>query len=156
MSSYLTFYLVPKKTKTKYVRNESDDIVEEEVQLTQEPLALMSYCRSSGVYQAYYETLHPAYAGDEDKYSELTYSDSILVCEEYDEEYINSVKSRLDSLYKILNAKYDSEIVDDIMSLEEYLEDNKIISESLHNISRIVYEVTKGYGDFEKVLINID
>ena len=155
MSSYLTFYLVPKKSKTKYVRIENNDIVEEKVQLTQEPLALMSYCRSSEIYQAYYENCHPAYAGSEDKYSELTYNESKYVCEEYEDNILRT-KKRLDSLYKIIKEKYDPELVEEIMSAEDYINECKETLETLRNISRIVYEVTEGYGDFEKVLINID
>lgn len=156
MSSYLTFYLVPKKSKTKYVRNEETDETEEQkIQLSQEPLSLMYYCRSSEIYQAFYENLHPAYAGKEDKYSELTYRDAKYVCEQY-EDTILRTKKRLDSLYKIIKEKYDPELVDEIMSAEEYLSDCKETLNILENISRIVYEVTTGYGDFEKVLINID
>lgn len=69
MSSYLTFYLVPKKTRKKYDYNKDDGHTEIEVELsTGTPLALMSYSRSNDIYRAFNETLNPAYAGMEEKY----------------------------------------------------------------------------------------
>jgi hypothetical protein len=51
---------------------------------------------------------------------------------------------------------YSSELWDDIHSMEEYLKQQQNCVEELKHISSIVYEVTEGYNDFEKVLINID
>lgn len=152
MSSYLTFYLVPKKTKTKYDKDDK----EIEVELTQEPLSLLSYCRSSDIYQAYYENLHPAYCGNEEKYTELTYLDAKEVRDTYKRECVESTEKRLKVLYKIIRENYNEDITEEILSAESYLSDCKNTLELLNTICDIVYEVTEGYGDFEKVLINID
>lgn len=152
MSSYLTFYLVPKKTKTKYDKDDK----EIKVELTQEPLSLLSYCRSSDIYQAYYENLHPAYCGNEEKYTELTYQNATDVRDTYNEEYVKATDKRLQILYKMLRENYNSDIAEEILSAEEYLSECKSTLELLNTICAIVYEVTEGYGDFEKVLINID
>ena len=155
MSSYLTFYLVPKKKKTKYVK-EDDDWKEVEVELPQEPLTLFYYTRSSDVYQEYYETLHPAYCGSEEKYTELTYNDSQLVVTEFKED-LDKAKKRLEIDYKMLKESgYSSELWDEIHSFEEYVEEKNITLQKLEHISDIVYDICEGYTDFEKVLINID
>ena len=151
MSSYLTFYLVPKKTKTKYTSEG-----EVEVQLPTEPLSFIYYCRSSEVYQAYYENLHPAYCGNSDKYTELTYEDAMLVVREYEED-VNKVRNRLKINYKILKEGcYSDEIWEDIHSMEEYLSELEETLKDLKYISKLVYTVTEEITDFEKVLINID
>ena len=157
MSSYLTFYLVPKKTKKRYDYNKDDGSSEIEVELsTGTPLAFLSYSRGSEIYQAFNETLNPAYAGMEEKYTELTTADCDLVITELEKE-IKSTEKRLKINYKMLKeGGYSSELWEDIHTMEEYLEEQKQILEEVHYISSFVYECINGYNDFEKVLINID
>lgn len=157
MSSYLTFYLVPKKTKKRYDHNKDDGSSEIEVELsTGTPLAFLSYSRGNEIYQAFNETLNPAYAGMEEKYTELTTADCDLVITELEKE-IKSTEKRLKINYKMLKeGGYSSELWEDIHSMEEYLEEQKQILEEVHYISSFVYECINGYNDFEKVLINID
>jgi len=157
MSSYLTFYLVPKKTKKKYDFNKDDGHSEIEVELSKgEPLVLMSYSRSSDVYQAYNDELNPAYCGMEEKYTELTYEDSKRVCSEFEKD-MKETKQRLEIDYKMLKeGGYNSELHEDIQSFEKYIAEQKATLEELKFISNLVYEVAEGYTDFEKVLINID
>ena len=153
MSSYLTFYLVPKKSKEKYndEKNSYDTI-----ELQTEPLSLMYYCRSSEVYQIYYKELNPAYCGNEEKYTELTYEDTKRVIREYESE-IKEIEDRLSVDYKILKESgFSDELYDEIHSKEDYLYDKKIALKDLQYISDLVYTVTEDVNDFEKVLINID
>lgn len=157
MSSYLTFYLVPKKTKKKYDFDKDDGSTEKEIELSKgEPLVLTSYSRSSDVYQAYNDTLHPAYCGMEDKYTELSYEDSQMVVREFEKELIKS-KERLDIDYKMLKeGGYNSELWEEIHSWEEYVKEQTSTLEVLKFISSLVYEVYEEWTDFEKVLINVD
>lgn len=157
MSSYLTFYLVPKKTKKKYDFNKDDGSTEIEVELSKgEPLCLMSYSRSSDIYQAYKDELNPAYCGMEEKYTEVTYEDSKRVCRSFEDE-IKDTKQRLEIDYKMLKeGGYNSDLWEEIQSFEKYYAEQKSVLEELKIISSLVYEVTKGYTDFEKVLINVD
>lgn len=157
MSSYLTFYLVPKKSKKRYDYNKDDGHTEIEIELSKgEPLCFMSYSRSSEIYQAYNDTLHPAYCGMEDKYSELTYEDSQEVIREYEKE-IKDLEERLKIDYKMLKeGGYSSELWEDIHSMEKYHSEKKEVLEELRMISHLVYECVDGYNDFEKVLMNID
>lgn len=158
MSSYLNFYLVPKKTRKMYDYNKDDGHTEIEVDLaTGEPLLFMSYSRSNDIYQAYNETLNPVFIGmKEPQYSELTYENAKQVVNEYEED-LNKTEERLKIDYKMLKeGGYSSELWEDIHSMEEYLKQQQKCVEELKYISSIVYEVTEGYTDFEKVLINID
>lgn len=157
MSSYLTFYLVPKKTKKKYDFNKDDGHTETEVELsTGTPLALVSYSRNNEIYRAFNETLNPAYAGNEEKYTELTTDGCKQVIDDLESE-IKSTEKRLTIDYKMLKeGGYSSELWEDIHSMEEYLTEQKETLESVKNVYGFVYECTEGYNDFEKVLINID
>lgn len=56
MSSYLSFYLVPRAHP-------------------EEKLLLQSFSRSNEVYQRFSDNLNIAYAGNEEKYTKLTISD---------------------------------------------------------------------------------
>ena len=157
MSSYLTFYLVPKKTRKKYDFNKDDGHTEIDVELsTGTPLVLVSYSRSNEIYRAFNETLNPAYAGMEEKYTELTTDGCKRVIEDLESE-IKSTEKRLEIDYKMLKeGGYSSELWDDIHSMEEYASEQKETLESVRHICSLVNECTNGYNDFEKVLINID
>jgi glucosamine 6-phosphate synthetase-like amidotransferase/phosphosugar isomerase protein len=151
MSSYLTFYLVPKKTKKKYSNGE-----EIEIELSTEPLSFIYYCRSSDIYQAYNDNLHPAYCDSEDKYTELTYQDAMSVVKEYEKD-VKKTRKRLELDYKILQKSgYSEEMWEEIHSFEEYLEKQEQVLKDLNYIAEIVYDITEGVSDFEKILINID
>ena len=152
MSSYLTFYLVPKKTKTKYTPEGAVKVQLPDI----EPLSFIYYCRSSEVYQAYYENLHPAYCGDDEKYTELTYEDAMLVVKKFEED-VERVRNRLKIDYKILKeGGYSEEVWEDIHSMEEHLSELEETLRDLKYIARLVYSVTEDINDFERVLINID
>lgn len=157
MSSYLTFYLVPKKTRKKYNFNKDDGNTEIEEELsTGKPLALFSFSRSNNIYQAFNETLNPAYAGMEEKYTELTTDGCKRVIEDLETE-IKSTEKRLEIDYKMLKeGGYSSELWEDIHSMEDYLSEQKETLEEIKEIMYIVQECTDKYNDFEKVLINID
>lgn len=148
MSSYLNFYLVPKK--------------KDEVQ-NPKPLLFQSHCRSSNIYKTFYEELNPAYIGngDEYQYSDLS-ADDVLYC-------INRAKRDLEITEKNLNNKIDAyktimgpniespnldDIIDSYICTKEYIEELK---ENIVDLQGI-YDWVDGikYTDFEKVLINID
>ena len=138
MSSYLAFYLVPKGEDKK-------------------PLMFTSYSRSTGVYQAYYEELHPAFIGngDEPNYTELTPEKALQV--------VNAAKDNLKKAETALNnriAAYkelgnmSDEAIQDIAETKDYIEGLKYNLAELQCIYCWVGDIE--YSDFEKVLINID
>ena len=138
MSSYLTFYLVPKGEDKK-------------------PLTFISYSRNNDVYQSYYEELNPAYIGngDEPNYTELTPEKALQV--------VNAAKDNLKKAEKALNNRISAykelndtseEAIQDIASTREYIEELKEGLAELQCIYNWVSDIE--YSDFEKVLINID
>lgn len=154
MSSYLTFYLVPKKITGKY--NFQTEQIEETEVSKGIPLVYDSYSRNSDVYQAFWESLHPAYCGNEEKYTELTPQKVEQVLADR-REYISKVEFRLNTLYEMLkNGGYNEDLFSEIMSTSEHLkEENEALNE-IKAISKMVYSIYEGYGDFEKILINVD
>ena len=138
MSSYLTFYLVPKGENQK-------------------PLMFTSYGRSTNVYQAYYEELHPDFIGnsDEPNYTELTPEKALQV--------VNAAKDNLKKAETALNnriAAYkelgnmSDEAIQDIAETKDYIEDLKCNLTELQCIYCWVGDIE--CSDFDKVLINID
>lgn len=142
MSSYLTFYLVPKGEDKK-------------------PLALISYSRNSEIYQAYYENAHPAFYGNGDKpnYTELTKDLSHRVVNELKEEldkYEKSHEAKIKALQALpkLEGEALEEYLQETSSGVEYINDLKDTLKFAGFIDDIVSDLE--FSDFEKILINID
>ena len=157
MSSYLTFYLVPKKTRKNYYYDENKDRSEKEIELSKGlPLALYSYSRSNEIYQAFTQNLSVAYCGNEEKYTDLTVGMCDDVIDSIKED-INNAEERLNVDYKMLKESgYSSEMYEEIHSEESYIKDLKSTLDLAKEIRNMVVECTDGYNDFEKVLINVD
>lgn len=155
MSSYLSFYLVPKKTKMRYTYDENGGHKEEIKISDGKPLYLMCYSRNSDIYQSFNETLNVAYVSNEEKYTELTYEDAKRVVSEFEND-IKITEKRLETDYKMLKeGGYHDDLFSEIQSMENHLSEQKESLEELKYIASSVYEWTNN-TDFEKVLINID
>lgn len=142
MSSYLTFYLVPK----------GDD---------KKPLALISYSRNNDIYQAYYENAHPAFIGngDEPNYTELTKELSNYVVNELREdlskyEKVHEAKIKALQALPKLEGEALEEYLQETTSTIDYINDLKDTLRFIEFIDDIVNDLE--YSDFEKILINID
>ena len=148
MSSYLNFYLVPKKKE-----GQSEE---------SEPIHLMSYSRNSDVYQNYYDYLNPAYySGADDKvnYTELTPHDAQYVVDKAREDLLKSEKSFDDMVtaYKSLDNLPKDTLEDyilDYTSRKQYIDELKDGIRELEFIASLVKDLE--FSGFEKVLINID
>ena len=99
MSSYLSFYLVPRAHP-------------------EEKLLLQSFSRSNEVYQRFSDNLNIAYAGNEEKYTKLTISDVESVIQDIDaditieeiistKEYIRDLQSTRDYISFIRDVLTD-------------------------------------------------
>lgn len=156
MSSYLSFYLIPKKSK-KYFYTKDDSSSNTEIKISEGlPLLFMSYSRSSDVYQAYYTALNPAYCGLEEKYTDVSYEDSQRIVNEFKSD-IEGLEQKLKVSYKILKeGGYNSELWEEIQSSESYLIEQKEVLAELEFISNFIYEIYSDVTDFEKVVINVD
>lgn len=144
MSSYLNFYLVPKKKEGQ----------EEEPK----PLLFQSWSRNTSVYQAFDENLNIVYTGNEKVYTEITPS-KVKGVIEYIEEDLKKVKKRLKETIKLFKdtAITSLEIYEsyqnDCLSTQEYIEE---LEEQIADLQGILTWVSDlEYTDFEKVLANI-
>ena len=79
MSSYLSFYLVPRAHP-------------------EEKLLLQSFSRSNEVYQRFSDNLNIAYAGNEEKYTKLTISDVESVIQDIDADITKAETRRTEFL----------------------------------------------------------
>ena len=146
MSSYLNFYIVPRKREG----------AEEEPK----PLCLMSYSRNSPVYQHYSEIINPVFIGNDDeyKYTELTLNDVDRVVNSVKED-LENVKKRFDlrvSAYKELGKDVDNDAIDDFTSTKEYIQELEDEIKELQFIANIIHDIFSNYTDFEKVYVNVD
>ena len=142
MSSYLTFYLVPKGEDKK-------------------PLALVAYSRNSEIYQAYYENAHPAFYGNgkEPNYTELTKDLSHHVVGKLKEdlyEYEKAHEAKIKALQALPKLEEEAleEYLQETSSGVEYINDLKDTLRFAGFIDDIVSDLE--FSDFEKMLINID
>ena len=136
MSSYLTFYIVPKEEGSQ-------------------PIPLISYTRSSDVYQYYKDNAYPAFIGngDEPEYSEVTLEKMDWVLEDLRRD-INKATSRMSEYEK--HAAGNMDIIEEIISQKEYVSDLQYALNKLEFIRDIVEESTHSWTEFDKVLCNVD
>ena len=136
MSSYLTFYVVPKAEGSK-------------------PLALVSYTRSSAIYRCFNETLNVAYIGigDEPQYTELTVNKVNEVIKDMKDE-IEGNKKRIAEYEK--HAAGNTDIIEYIIELKE---DTEILEYFLHKaeyIKDLVEKASNSWNEYNKILCNVD
>lgn len=136
MSSYLTFYIVPKTEGAK-------------------PISLISYSRSSDIYQYFNENINPAFIGieDEAKYTELTLEKVDIVLEDLNKS-IDKTNNRILEYQKY--AAGNMEIIHEILNDKEYLEELKYTLHKIEFIRDLVDESKYSCSGYSKVLCNID
>lgn len=155
MSSYLTFYVIPKKTKPYYKKDGTSEAVEVSKGV---PLALMSFSRNSNVYQSFYAYLSPTYIGDnEPKYDELEESDMTYVINKLRED-LEDAKTRHQNKLKVLGALtgfHDYDTLNQLIDEEDFIKEKEENLNELIWLKSFLFEIK--YGDFEeKILMNID
>lgn len=137
MSSYLTFYLVPKAEDSK-------------------PLSLISYSRSSDVYRYFNDTLHVKYITNNEgevQYTELT-TDMV-------DEVLNDLKNDISKAEKRIleyekHTSGNTEIIEYILEQKEYIEDLEWALHKIEFIRDLVYEASCSGNKYNKVLCNVD
>ena len=132
MSSYLSFYLVPKAHP-------------------EERLLLQSFSRSNEVYQRFFDNLSIAYAGNEEKYTKLTVSDVESVIRDLDDD-IAKAEARRVEYEKFCHG--NSELIEEMISTKEYIRDLQSTRDYISFIRDILADL--GYSGFSDVLCNID
>ena len=129
MSSYLSFYLVPKAHP-------------------EEKLLLQSFSRSNEVYQRFFDNLSVAYAGNEEKYTKLTVSDVESVIRDLDDD-IAKAEARRVEYEKFCHG--NSELIEEMISTKEYIRDLQSTRDYISFIRDILADL-----DYSDVLCNID
>ena len=132
MSSYLSFYLVPKAHP-------------------EERLLLQSFSRSNEVYQRSFDNLSVAYAGNEEKYTKLTVSDVESVIRDLDDD-IAKAEARRVEYEKFCHG--NSELIEEMISTKEYIRDLQSTRDYISFIRDILADLD--YSGFSDVLCNID
>lgn len=165
MSSYLNFYLLPKRPykkdeNGKYVKDENHENIVDMDAPEPKPIYLCGYSRSNPIYEAIYEVMNVATAyNGEDSYTELTPDgiDDAIASVDGD---IKRAEQRLNTYYRIVReGGTTDDVISEIQSLEEYL---KELRENKSNVEMFKYILVDNiygeykYSGFEKVLINID
>lgn len=132
MSSYLSFYLVPKAHP-------------------EERLLLQSFSRSNEVYQRFFDNLSIAHAGNEEKYTKLTVSDVESVIRDLDDD-IAKAEARRVEYEKFCHG--NSELIEEMISTKEYIRDLQSTRDYISFIRDILVDLD--YSGFSDVLCNID
>ena len=132
MSSYLSFYLVPRAHP-------------------EEKLLLQSFSRSNEVYQRFSDNLNIAYAGNEEKYTKLTVSDVESVIQDLDGD-IAKAEARRVEYEKFCHG--NSELIEEIISTKEYIRDLQSTRDYISFIRDILTDLD--YSGFSDVLCNVD
>lgn len=132
MSSYLSFYLVPKAHP-------------------EERLLLQSFSRSNEVYQRFFDNLSIAYAGNEEKYTKLTVSDVESVIQDLDGD-IAKAEARRAEYEKFCHG--NSELIEKMISTKEYIRDLQSTRDYISFIRDTLTDLD--YSGFSDVLCNVD
>ena len=132
MSSYLSFYLVPRAHP-------------------EEKLLLQSFSRSNEGYQRFSDNLNIAYAGNEEKYTKLTISDVESVIQDIDAD-ITKAETRRVEYEKFCHG--NSELIEEMISTKEYIRDLQSTRDYISFIRDILADLD--YSGFSDVLCNID
>ena len=132
MSSYLSFYLVPRAHP-------------------EERLLLQSFSRSNEVYQRFSDNLNIAYAGNEEKYTKLTISDVESVIRDLDDDIAKAEARRVE--YERF-CHGNSELIEEMISTKEYIRDLQSTRDYISFIRDVLTDLD--YSGFSDVLCNID
>lgn len=132
MSSYLSFYLVPRAHP-------------------EEKLPLQSFSRSNEVYQRFSDNLNIAYAGNEEKYTKLTISDVESVIQDIDAD-ITKAETRRTEYEKFCYGNPES--IEEMISTKEYIRDLQSTRDYISFIRDVLTDLD--YSGFSDVLCNID
>lgn len=132
MSSYLSFFIVPKRKSSEEPKKH---------------IIIASYSRSSEIYQYFDENLHPVWAGNEEKYTTLDLEQVGSVIHEFEKD-INKAKDRLNEYEK--HVKDNPEFIDEIISTKEYIQDLEYWKDKTTFIEDMLND-TSCYDEIEEI-----
>lgn len=139
MSSYLSFYIVPKR-KTK--------------EEPKQHIILCSYSRNSDIYQYFNDNLSIAYAGNEEKYTTLSKDDINTVVKDFDNE-INTANAKLTEYEKYVSN--NPEYIQEIIELKSVINTLQYSRNKISFLADIIDDMEYQYNSgIEEVCCNID
>jgi hypothetical protein len=136
MSSYLTFYIVPKEEGSK-------------------PIALLNYSRNNDIYQYFVDNVRVTFIGMEEnpQYTELTEEKIDWVIHDLKSD-ISKAQKRVEEYEHHVDGNMD--IIEEIISQKDYIDDLKYALSETEFIKQFVTEATHSWSDYNKVLCNVD
>ena len=136
MSSYLTFYIVPKEEGSK-------------------PIALLNYSRNNDIYQYFVDNVRVTFVGIEEnpQYTELTEEKIDWVIHDLKSD-ISKAQKRVEEYEHHVDGNVD--IIEEIISQKDYIDDLKYALSETEFIKQFVTEATHSWSDYNKVLCNVD
>ena len=138
MSSYLSFYVVPKRKS----KEEPKDYV-----------ILTSYSRNTELYRVFNETVNPVFLGyGEIQYTTLTKEHMAQIKEEFESE-IKKCKDRLETYEKYATGNPD--YINEILDLREYIEDLNFWKDKSSFIQDLIQDLEFYDDGIEEVCCNI-
>lgn len=150
MSSYLTFYGVP---KLKKVEEKGDDYGKKVEDPNAEPVEIVSFSRNNDIYRYFNDNLNIPFCSDGMKYGDITPNDVDTVENDIKSD-IKRSEDRLKEYEKY--AGQNQEYIMEILNIKEYLED---LYRALHYtefVGFIVNEASGEYcGSFTKIVANV-
>lgn len=140
MSSYLTFYIVPKRKSDKEEKKY---------------ISLVAYSRNSDIYQYFRENINPVFAdyNKEIPYTTLTKESIGEVIEDFSND-IQKAQTRLVEYEKY--AKDNPDYINEIIELKEYIIDLQYWKDKVSFLEDIVDDTSSTYSEIEEVCCNID
>ena len=148
MSCYLTFYGVPVKPK-----NNDGEVVENESDIDKKPIAIVSFSRNDDVFRYFDENCSIHYTYNNVKYTDINDSDVDAVEKDINND-IRSSEKRLLEYEKY--ASSNSDYIQEIISIKEYLDDLYRALHYVEFIGKIVREAGYSYsGGFDKIVANM-
>ena len=132
MSSYLSFYIVPKRKTEKEPKRY---------------ILISSYSRNSDIYQAFEENISIVWSGDGNKYTTLTQDNVNLVQNDLASD-ISKTKDRLVEYEKY--ASSNPEYIQEIVETKEYLSDLQYTQAKISFIADMLEDMNF-YNEIEEI-----
>ena len=136
MSSYLSFFIVPKRKSDKEPKKH---------------IILAAYSKNSDIYQYFDESIHPVWSGNEEKYTTLTSEDINYVLKDLSKD-IDRLQKRLTEYEKY--AKDNPEYIDDILALKESIQDLSYWKSKVSFLADILDDIPC-YQEIEEICCNL-
>ena len=148
MSSYLTFYGIKKEKKMENQEKSGDT-----TDVKEEYIDIVSFSRNDDLYRYFDENMNIAFCYEGVSYTPITTRDVDKVIDDIKNDISHSEK-RLFEYEK--HAGENTDLIHEILSVKEYLEDLYRVLHYTEFVGHIVYDASLEYGSgFSGIVANI-